>query len=122
MIKNIGLIICSVILFSSCENTTYTKEDCIKKTKNFIDSNFDSVVFIKKDRFGATNKLYLKMKNKDSVFQYKTQSAWPLIQYFERGDILNKVKGDSIPYITKEDTVLRYQYACDQMYINGKPI
>jgi len=116
------LIICSIIFFSSCENTTYTKEDCIKKTKNFIDSNFDSVVFIKKDRFGSINKLYFKLKGKDSIHEYKTQSAWPLMKYFEEGDVLKKVKGDSILYIIKKDTVITYQYGCEHMYINGKPI
>jgi len=124
MIKNIGLIICSIILFSSCENTTYTKEDCIKKTKNFIDSNFDSVVFIKYKKFGATNKLYFKLKDKDSILEYKTQSAWPISLdfFYEKGDVINKKKGDSILYMIKKDTILKYQYACDQSYINGRPI
>src|SRR5690554_3477124 len=124
MIKNIGLIICSIILFSSCENTTYTKEDCIKKTKNFIDSNFDSVVFIKYKKFGSTNKLSFKLKDKDSVLEYKTQDAWPISLdfFYEKGDVINKKKGDSILYMIKKDTILKYQYACDQSYINGRPV
>lgn len=124
MTKRKALIISSIILISSCGKPTYTKEDCIRKTKNFIDSSFDSAVFIKDDKIVATNILYLKMNDKDSIYKYKTESVWPIsLTYFhEKGDILEKKKGDSILYIIKKDTILRFQYACDQSYINGRPV
>jgi|SRR5690606_3104197 len=124
MIKNSVIIISSIILVISCGKPTYTKEECIVKTSDFINSSFDSVVFLKYKKFGATNKLYFKLKDNDSIVEYKTQSAWPISLnfFYEKGDVIKKKKGDSILYMIKKDTILKYQYACDESYINGRPI
>src|SRR5690606_3483183 len=124
MIKKSVIIISSIILVFSCGKPPYTKEECIIKTKDFIDSSFDSVVFIKYNKFGSTNKLSFKLKDKYSVLEYKTQDAWPISLdfFYEKGDVINKKKGDSILYMIKKDTILKYQYACDQSYINGRPV
>jgi len=110
-----------LVSFISCQNE---RETCMKLKKHWEDEKFDSVIFFKKEKRVATSTLYLKKNNNDSAYEYQTDSAWPLsLTYFlEKDDILEKKKGDSILYIIKKDTVLKFQYACDQSYINGKPV
>jgi|SRR5690554_3788124 len=115
-----GLLII-LAFFISCQSET---ETCVKLKKNWEDENFDNAIYLKSDKVAEMNILSFNLMNKDSLFEYRTNSGWPLslTYFFEKGDILEKKKGDSILYIIKKDTVLRFQYACDQSYINGRPV
>jgi len=110
-----------LIFLISCNNEN---EGCVRLKEMWKNENLNGVIYLKSDKIAETNILHFKLIEQDSSFQYKTTSGWPLsLSYFlKEGDVINKIKGDSIMYIIKKDTILQYQYDCPQSYINGKPV
>jgi len=113
-----------VFLIMSCGNPTYTDAECDYIESFFIKDEFNFIFIKDRGRPGGVYTFQVTDLEKDSLYLYKNLDVWPseVMWFLEKEDTLRKIKGDSILYIMKKDTVLEYHYACDQSYINGRPI